>query len=103
MNTSSGIINEEKLCETLDGKMFNELNTNLQYFMYYLFSDLDKSKKFRCYQTENFIKPDVCISQERELRFVSVKYGQSETLHNENIRTFIAFLKECKTAGQKQV
>lgn len=94
MNTTVGLKNEENLCETINGKTFNDLNTNLQYFMYYLFPHVDKEKKLRCFQTENFIKPDICISQEKELKYVSVKYGQSETLHNESIQTFIIFLKE---------
>ena len=94
MNTTIGIQNEEKFCEQINNKTFDELNTNLQYFMYYLFHQLDKKKKFNCFQTENFIKPDICISQENELRFVSLKYGQSETLHNESIKTFVNFLKD---------
>ena len=95
MNTSIGIQNEEKFCETINGKTFAQLSENLQYFMFYLFPHMDKSRKFSCFQTENFIKPDICISQENELRFISLKYGQSETLHNENLKTFIEFLKEC--------
>lgn len=95
MNTTIGIENEEKLCESINNKTFYELNMNLQYFMFYLFPHIDKEKKLKCFQTENFIKPDICISQEKDLKFVSVKYGQSETLHNEDIRTFIQFLKDC--------
>ena len=95
MNTTIGILNEEKMCETINDKKFDDLNQNLQYFMYYLFPRIDKSKKIKCFQTENFTKPDICISQEKELKFVSLKYGQSETLHNENIQTFVKFLKEC--------
>ena len=94
MNTTIGIENEEKMVANLNGKTFDSLNNNLQFFIYYLFPKLDKNKKIACFQTENFIKPDICVSQENELRFVSLKYGQSETLHNENIKTFINFLKE---------
>ena len=95
MNTSIGIINEEKLCEAINGKTYYELNDNLRFFIHYLFSRVDKEKKFKCFQTENFIKPDICIQQEKECKYVSVKYGQSETIHNENIKTFVIFLKEC--------
>ena len=100
MNTSIGIINEEKLCEAINDKTFDELNENLRCFMYYLFPTVDKQKRFKCFQTENFIKPDICIYQGKQFKYVSVKYGQSETLHNENIRTFIDFLKECKISDE---
>ena len=94
MNTIIGIQNEEKMCENINNKTFDQLNKNLQMFMYYLFPKMDKSKMFKCFQTENFIKPDICISQDSKLKFVSLKYGQSETLHNEHISTFIKFLKD---------
>ena len=95
MNTSVGFENEEKMVEAINNKTFNELGQNLAYFMYYLFPHLKKDKKFKCFQTENFIKPDICVSQEKEFKYISIKYGQSETLHNENIQTFVLFLKEC--------
>jgi len=95
MNTSIGIINEENFVKSINGNMFNDLNKNLQYFLYYLFPKLDKNKKFTCYRTEYLIKPDIIISQDSIMRFISLKYGQSETLHNEHILTFIQFLKDC--------
>ena len=94
MNTSIGIINEENFVKSLNGKMFNEVNKNLQLLLYYIFPHIDKSKKFTCYRTEYLIKPDIVISQESTMKFLSLKYGQSETLHNENILTFIQYLRE---------
>ena len=94
MNTTIGIENEEKMCLSFNNKNYYELNKNLQLLAYYLFPRLDKEKNFRCFQTENFIKPDICISQESEMKYVSLKYGQSETLHNENIKTFVNFLRD---------
>ena len=69
----------------INDKKFSELNGNLQHFISFLFPFLNKDKKIKCYQTENFIKPDICISQDEERRYVSIKFGSSETLHTENI------------------
>jgi len=95
MKFTTGIDNETNFVNALDGKLFKELNRNLQFFLLYLFPNMDKSMKFHCYKTENFIKPDIVIYQGQEYRYVSLKYGSADTLHNENIRTFIQFLREC--------
>lgn len=94
MNTSIGVAVEEKLVHQINDKKYSELNANLQHFISLLFPFLDKDKKIKCYKTEDFIKPDICISQEEDRRFISVKFGSSETLHTENIISFVNFLKD---------
>ena len=95
MTSSVRITNESNFVKELDNKKFDELNRNLQFFLLYLFPNMDKKKKFHCYLTENFIKPDIVIYQDQEYKYVSLKYGSADTLHNENIKTFIQFLREC--------
>ena len=94
MNTTIGIQNEENFVKALDQKTFNEINKNLQLLLFYLYPNLDKSKKINCYMTNNFIKPDIVIHQNQQYRYISLKYGHCETLHNESIMTFVEFLKE---------
>lgn len=93
MNPNIGVQNEEKFVNAINNKTYDELPKHLQYFLHYLFPEINKKKKFRCEMTTNFAKPDICISQESEMRFVSLKYGQSETVHNESILTFVQFLR----------
>jgi len=93
MKTNIGIQNEENFVKCIDNKTYDELNKHLQYFLHYLFPKIDKTKKFHCFLTTNYIKPDICISLESEMRYVSLKYGQSDIFHNENILTFIDFLR----------
>lgn len=94
MNTVVGIENEENFVKSIDNKTYFELTKHLQYFLHYLFPVINDSVKFHCFQTRNFCKPDVCISLESEMRYVSLKYGECETVHNENIITFKKFLEE---------
>lgn len=94
MNNVNGFEIEEKLCESINNKTYYELNKNLQYLVFYLFPHLNKDISFNCFRTNNFSKPDICVSQERDLKYISVKTGQSEGVHNEYIKTFIQFLKE---------
>ena len=89
MNTIIGIENEENFVKNLDNKKYDELTKHLQYFLHYLFPFIDANVKFHCFQTRNFCKPDICISHESEMRYVSLKYGECETVHNENIITFM--------------
>lgn len=94
MSENKGFENEEKLCESINDKSYYDLNTNLQFLMFYLFQHLDKEKKFKCWRTDNFTKPDICIAQERDLKYVSVKSGQCEGVHSEDLRTFVQFLRD---------
>lgn len=94
MNTTIGIQNEENFVKALDQKTYAELNKNLQLLLFYLYPNLDKKEKIHCYMTDNFIKPDIVIHQNRQYRYISLKYGSAETVHNENIMTFVEFLRE---------
>lgn len=100
MNTMIGIQNEENFVKALDNKTYSELNKNLQLFLFYLYPNIDKTMKFHCYMTENFVKPDIVIHQNQQYRYVSLKYGQAETLHNESIRTFVEFLRDCQISEE---
>ena len=94
MNTIVGIENEENFVRCIDNKKYFDLSKHLQYFLRYLFPFVDASEKFHCFQTRNFMKPDICISLQSEMRYVSLKYGEADTVHNENILTFKKFLEE---------
>lgn len=93
METNIGIQNEENFVKCIDGKTYDELSKHLQYFLHFLFPVIDTSKKFHCFLTTNYIKPDICITLEDQMRYVSLKYGQSDIFHNENIMSFIEFLR----------
>ena len=94
MNTVIGIQNEENFVRLIDNQSYEQLSKHLQYFLHYLFPVIILDAKLHCFQTRNFCKPDICISQQSEMRYVSLKYGESDTVHNENIITFKQFLKE---------
>ena len=94
MNTSKGITVEERMVHLLNNKRYDEINENLHHFVSFLLPFLEADSKLKCCRTEDFIKPDICISQDDERKFVSVKTGLSETLHTENIISFVNFLKD---------
>jgi hypothetical protein len=94
MSLNEGALNEERMILAINDKKFEELNPNLQTFIMQLFPELDKSKRLSCCHAEEYTKPDIVISQGPKRRYVSLKTGTSDTMHNEKIEPFIDFLKE---------
>lgn len=94
MSVNEGLLNEERMIVALNHKLFDELNANLQTFVLQLIPELDKRKRINCYKAEEYTKPDIVISQGDKVRYVSLKTGTSDTMHNEKIEPFVEFLKE---------
>jgi len=93
MNTSHGILNEEKFTVAIEGKKFKELNHNLQYFVRYLFPYIEDDDVLHCQRTDDYIKPDIYIQWKLEKRFVSLKYGSSTEVHTELLESFMNYLR----------
>lgn len=94
MSYNEGLINEERMIYALNDKKFSELNANLQHFVTFLLPKLDKEQKVKCFHAEDYTKPDFCVQQNDTRRFVSLKHGTCETLHDEKLDRFIQFLME---------
>lgn len=96
---NKGIIVEKEFEKNLDGIRFNRLSPNFKDMIREMFGGISPFAKITCERTRNFIKPDVVIGIKRtKLRkFVSIKSGGSICLQEENIFTFIDFLRECGT------
>ena len=94
MPNNLGTMNEDYMVQSINNKTYNELNENLQHFLLMLFRNVDASKKFKCFKTEDYIKPDICVQLDGVRKFVSLKYGNSESVHDEHLLTFIDFLRD---------
>lgn len=94
MNNTIGNMNEDYMVKNIDGKTFSELNENLQHFLCIVFPDIKDSDKLRAYKTENYIKPDMVVECNGIRKFISVKYGNSETVQTESLLTFLDFLRK---------
>ena len=94
MSLNDGLMNEEQIIRAIDGKTYYQLNANLQHFLYFILPRLDRNKKISCFHAEDYTKPDICISQDGTFRYISVKHGTAEAVHEERLDTFIEFLKE---------
>ena len=93
MDYTTGFIFEQEFVESINNKYFKDLNENLKHFVSFAIPSLELNKPLKCCKLDTQIKPDVCIYQGETRKYVSLKTGMTEHLHNENILTFVEFLK----------
>ena len=95
MPNNNGFLNEEELVYSINNQRFFNLNDNLQNFIKFLFPEIKKRGKLHAERVDDFVKPDILITYNYKKAYVSVKSGSSRTLHEENIYTFLTFLRGC--------
>ena len=94
MYGSEGFVIEDRFVEDINNKYFCELNANLKRLVSYALPMINKNEVIKCCKSDSLIKPDICIYQKSNRAFISIKSGLSEGMHEENILTFVDFLKE---------
>lgn len=93
MANNLGTQNEDNFVYEIHNRKFKDLNKNLQYFVQYIFCHVKDDDILYCYKTEDYIKPDICIQWKDKEAFVSLKFGVSDTIHGESIKSFTDFLR----------
>ena len=83
-------------------KKAKELSPNLRAMMEKLFGIVDPEKKIKCKKTQNYIKPDILITHMKKEVGVSIKHGRAQVLHEEQIKSFILFLRENGISNRTQ-
>ena len=99
---NSGILREDEFVYFLNGKKGKELSSNLTSMMERLFGIIDPEKKISCQKTQDYIKPDIIIRHRRIEKAVSIKSSTSHVMHNEQIKTFILFLRSLGVTSKTQ-
>ena len=95
MSNNEGKTFEKKFAKYINGKTLNEMNDNMKEFVLWLFDDQVKNNvKFKAEQIEGSQKPDVYIQYQDIKKYVSIKSGESRTVHQEKINKFVNYLKE---------
>lgn len=89
---NKGIKNEDLLIKALNGKKVYELNNNLSFFMRNIFKNCEQNIMIEAGHCQKGRKPDIFVKINKEIHYISIKYGTSETIHEESIITFVTFL-----------
>lgn len=88
----SGFENEDRIIEALNGKMFEDLDENLQQLIISSFSNY--GAVIECIKQAGQNKSDLKISIGNESHTYSIKKGTGNSIHQEPIEPFLEFLAQ---------
>lgn len=91
MGKNEGHVNEQEIIDFLNGKRISDLSPHFRQWLGALFPKCGDCLKVKKLNNEQ--KADIEITCGRERRFISIKSGDSNSFHSENIKTFIPFLR----------
>ena len=96
-SNKDGFKNENDIIKYINQvKNFNDMNDNIKSFLSFLFDDIDlNGKTISASKPKNFsknIKPDIIISTSNITKYVSLKKGSGNSVHQETLSDFEKFL-----------
>lgn len=89
-----GFQNENNLIFNLNGKKISDLNDNLKRFIFFLFGNLNENDIIYAHPGKRGQKPDVIIQVNSDIKNVSVKMGNGNSVHQEDVNLFMNFLSD---------
>ena len=102
MPVNEGISKENEMIESLNGKKICELSNNLKNLIHALFGLLDEEEIITCEKQDIYIKPDFKITYKGESKYISMKTGRSESIHQETVKDFVLFLRSLGVSKKTQ-
>lgn len=102
MPTNEGNFKEKEIITHLNGKKISELSNNLRNLVVALYGVVDENEVISCELIEDYIKPDFIITYKGIKKYVSMKTGRAETVHEEYIKNFILFLRSLGISSRTQ-
>lgn len=100
-DNSDGFANENEIIDYLNTqKLYDNLNTNMKEFLSFLFSTDLKGSKISAFKPTGMVKPDVAITINGITKYVSVKKGSGNSVHQEQLSLFEMFLKSNSVTPQ---
>ena len=103
-SNSHGFTNEIYMSNYLNNKKFCELNSNFQNFISFVFNrhissdEIISSDILKKIESKN-PKPDIWIKIGNEIKYISIKEGSGNSVHQEPLNDFCDFLKQIKISN----
>lgn len=92
---NDGLINEEKLRLYINLNDFSSYNKNIQEFLKFTFGNsFSPLQPFIAEKKGGQIKPDLCISHNGQKKYISVKKGSGNSVHQEKVDVFFPFVEK---------
>lgn len=102
-SNTSGFQNETDLISSLSNNTFEQLNDNLKKFISFLFPQVNKNDKIKCYSGMAGQKPDIIIEINGKKKNVSIKKGSGNSVHQEDIKLFMDFLTTLDVSEEAKI
>ena len=102
MPTNKGIFKGKEIAQYLNNKKVKDLSNNLKNMLEALYGPLDENEYIYCEKIEDFIKPDIVIEYKGIKKYISLKSGRAESIHQEFIKNFILFLRSLGISKKTQ-
>lgn len=87
-----GIANELEFTKIFDKKMVKELDKPFQEFILYLFDGLKEEDYIECWKSKFKEKADIKIRINGNIKGVSIKMGELNSVHQEHLNSFSNYL-----------
>ena len=90
---NDGFINEKVLREYINMNSFNTYNANIKAFLTFIFGEkLNTTLPFKAEKKAGQVKPDLVIKHNGIEKYVSVKKGSGNSVHQESINMFFPYI-----------
>lgn len=89
---NTGIANEIKFVALFDKKQVNNLDKNSRELIHILFDNLTGEEFIECWKSKFREKADIKIRINGEIRGISIKMGESNSVHQEHINSLTTYL-----------
>lgn len=89
-----GYQNEKDFVDLFNNKYFYELDSNSQEFLKELFKEvIDEEEKIKSWKNHDVQKTDIFIKYKNYIKNISLKCGNSNSMHHERIQEFKRYLE----------
>jgi hypothetical protein len=89
-----GVQNEYDFVEHFNDKYYSDFDSNSKLFLNELFGDLSDDEKILCWKNKYMQKADIYIKYKNYIKGISLKCGNSNSVHHETIEEFRQYLEK---------
>lgn len=93
MSLNTGFVNEKDLVKALNNKSYTDLNANLQHFCLDMFENKLDTTPLIVSKISSNSKPDIMITHKNTTKYISIKKGSGNSVHQEKIDVFVKYLE----------
>jgi hypothetical protein len=90
---NDGFMNEKILREYINQNNFDSYNENIKSFLKFVFgTKFNPILPFKAEKKAGQVKPDLCIIHNETKKYISIKKGSGNSVHQEKIENFFPFI-----------